>query len=372
MNDLQFAASVIAVAVGPSGPNLDYLKPLADFLGNKNCAGDDTLKLWDLVQTLQPDKLSFLAGCGSNQYGQLLADPQVIDEAHSMTEFSYLSESPIVSVYAGGGHTAFLDEVGNLEFFGWNDFGQAPLERLSNVLMASLGFSHTVVIDKVTNKLKVFGDDRHQQVSSITKSKYFKSTKFVSVSAGLFHTATITEIGTVVVFHKDGICEFTPNGSRAIKVVCGKKFTIVLDADGKLWSSGTSNKYQELGRDGDYSTFGLVKIVPGDIIDVGCGWSHVIALTKDGGIFGWGRSDKGQIGRNEFPSVARSIACGSESSYAVDNNNDVWSTGWNEHGNLADGSTKDSADWQKVDGPSFEMHNKRIAVGGAHMIVYTF
>lgn len=368
-NDLRFAASIIKVAVGPSGPNVDYLKPLANFLVDKNSLNDDTLKLWELVQKINAEELSFLAGCGSNQYGQLISKPHEFEEVHSLTELVYQNPAPLANIFAGAGHTALLDKVGNLQFFGWNEFGQAPMKRLSNVLVASLGFSHTVIIDKLTNKLKVFGSE--QQVAVITESSYFKSRRFVSVAAGLFHTAAITDAGSVVIFRKEGVVEFVPDDCNAVKVVCGKQFTIVLDSVGRLWSSGTSNKYKELGRGGDYKEFGLVENSPGDVVDVDCGWSHVLALTKDGTIFGWGRNDKGQIGGCKFPAAVRNIACGSEFSYVVDCENTLWSTGWGEHGNLADGGTKDSADWNKVDGPSFEMHNKMIAVGGAHMLVYT-
>jgi glutathione-specific gamma-glutamylcyclotransferase len=363
LNDLRLAASVIAVAVGPSGPNVDYLQPLAEFLRNKDCVDDDTLKLWDIVRSLNPERLHFFIGCGSNQYGQLLSDSRSFGEVDTLTELVYESERPIAELMAGGGHSAVLDDTGRLQLFGWNDFGQAPAEALTGIQSAALGFSHTVVIDMETRQLTAFGDDRYKQVSCIAESPHAKSHRFVSVAAGLFHSAAITESGSVVVFQKERVLEFAPQLSKAVKVACGKQFTVVLDDNGRLWSMGSSNKHGELGRDGLCSVFEQVKDVPRNVTDVDCGWSHALALSIDGSVFGWGRYDKGQFDNHSRPGqTIERIACGSEFSILVDSDDNVWSTGWNEHGNLGHRNKEDCI---------IPIRPKELAVGGAHVLVYS-
>lgn len=370
LNDLRFAASVIAVAVGPSGPNIDYLKHLVDFLSCKDSADDDTLKIWDIVRTLSPRRLHFFAGCGSNQHGQLLIDSRSFEELDTLTELVCETARPLVKVFAGGGHSAVLDDSGKLQLYGWNDFGQAPVEALAGIYTAALGFSNTIVVYAETMRLNALGDDRYKQVSSITESSLSQSQRFVSVAAGLFHSAAITTSGSVVVFQKECVLEFTPEGSKAVKVACGKQLTVVLDAKGRLWTTGSTNKYGELGRDGLCASFGQVQDVPTNAVDVNCGWSHSLALSKDGSVFGWGRNDKGQFGKNKFSGKVAEIACGSEFSILVDTNDNVWSTGWNEHGNLALETKEDSLTWQQVKEASFPIQQKQLAVGGSHVFVY--
>jgi alpha-tubulin suppressor-like RCC1 family protein len=146
------------------------------------------------------------------------------------------------------------------------------------------------------------------------------------------------------------------------------------------------------------------------------GWSHLVARVQQVAslddddtttakesiaVFGWGRSDKGQLGCREKcvptprrimmkdPSVTVvQIACGSESTYLMtntDDNNDnvkslLWSCGWNEHGNLGV-PTQDQADVTRltplvgtermVSPPTYSDGSGKLlmAAGGAHLLV---
>jgi alpha-tubulin suppressor-like RCC1 family protein len=81
--------------------------------------------------------------------------------------------------------------------------------------------------------------------------------------------------------------------------------------------------------------------------------------------------------------LIQAACCGAESSHVLDAKGNVYSTGWNEHGNLAVGHV-DSNDvdgeylvkWTVVSGanvvappPSTNRKEKMIAAGGAHLIV---
>lgn len=68
-------------------------------------------------------------------------------------------------------------------------------------------------------------------------------------------------------------------------------------------------------------------------------------------MYTWGRNTYGQLGRvssNDSFTPERiielegiiSIAAGSEHSMALDRNGQLWTWGWNEHGNCGNGSTE--------------------------------
>lgn len=61
---------------------------------------------------------------------------------------------------------------------------------------------------------------------------------------------------------------------------------------------------------------------------------------------------------------AASLHCSSESSVLVGRDGSVWTSGWNEHGNLGLGHTDDSHTWTKVQLPPTAF----VAAGGAHVL----
>ncbi|KAI4978253.1 hypothetical protein ZWY2020_014807 [Hordeum vulgare] len=69
--------------------------------------------------------------------------------------------------------------------------------------------------------------------------------------------------------------------------------------DGSLWVWGRSKRGQlGLGKDIVESTMpSRVEALAGyDVVKVSFGWGHAMALTKDGDLFGWGFSEKGRLG----------------------------------------------------------------------------
>ena len=275
---------------------------------------------------------------------------------------------------------------------------------------AALGFAHTLVIEKNTGRLYAFGDDSHGQVtgqlddpktllhvsSPQTPAPVLQDT-FQAISAGLFHSAAITIQGELVTFgsakHGQSLSNeggsantvtgrwMPPDGSKLVDVVCGRHHTAVVDERGRVWTFG-DNKYGQLGRqiqnNDDHSSESTKKRVPHhdpvpQLVDgalgrdhdgqlqcaeLKSGWSHMVARVSrqdstgihNGCIYGWGRSDKGQLGCQEktVPVPCRlhglgtkktkNVCCGSESTYFLVTENDidsVYSCGWNEHGNLA-------------------------------------
>lgn len=524
--DLRYAAAVMAVAHGPSGPNHVYLHQLYEFLmhakqqlqhqhrtvanevDSADVIEDDTYFLADMTTALQQHGLYYFCGAGSNQHGQLI---NYFDEDQ---DFASLTESFIAvaadanlpgdtmdkpkRLFCGGGHSGLLTERGNLYLWGWNQHGQCgtndtkqtavkvggtetsssqqassiPLMQSLSIKVetASFGFSHTLIIEKETGRLYAFGDDSHGQVTGrdasqqndgssisndstcfdvftpIVPSVVDKDESFAAVGAGLFHSAAITSKGELVTFGESKYGQAIMKGHRwkppdsvkLVDVVCGRHHTAMLDDQGRVWTMG-ENKLGQLGRQRENNAAKLQRrnvdpvpqLIDGTFgkdqlsisanqdasrpiyrcVELQSGWSHVAArveVQQDPStvttteIYGWGRSDKGQLGLQErliatptrlhlgrhamdhetSPVVA--LACGSDSTHFLVTKNEsesqIFSVGWNEHGNLGTGSKdeEDILEPREVPGVSkivspasystYPSNNILLAAGGAHML----
>ena len=107
--------------------------------------------------------------------------------------------------------------------------------------------------------------------------------------------------------------------------------------------------------------------VPFDAADVSAKGDHVLALTRDGGVFVWGRGDAGQLGIGPLPVVnyrtrtptaenyvpfpvriaslrdVVAISAGSRHSLALLKDGTVWGWGENRYGQVGDGTTVNRA-----------------------------
>mmetsp|Transcript_4099 Transcript_4099/g.9095 ORF Transcript_4099/g.9095 Transcript_4099/m.9095 type:complete len:800 (+) Transcript_4099:122-2521(+) len=494
--DLPLAAAIISVAIGPSGHNDVYLLHLDSFLTHaaehsksaasalEDHSGDfHTGELAGMVKLLQSKyRPYFLFGAGSNEHRQLLLNAEGGDNKstiqNDVREVDELTEILLVvprkddnkgeddnshepkSLHAGGGHSALLNNDGDLYLWGWNDAGQLgcapsktiqgeaasslnPIQPLSNIKVAAvdLGHTHTLVIEQGTGHLFGFGENGRGQVSGCANDKEtddfhvpqtpigLSEESFVDVAAGLFHSAAVTNQGELVTWGcgRFGQC-FSPSkvdaqndanpvstvgkwrpvdGCKLVQVACGRRHTVALDEHGRVWTLG-DNKYGQLGHSAGSDAEPQLVDGPLGKVNSGCfaicsGWSHILALTrdKDSGevnVYGWGRNDKGQLGmissktninmpqmlnlslNSSGGSISlQSACCGSECSHIIDTDGNLYSTGWNEHGNLAIGPKgkvegDSSSSWMATSGvrvvapPPSEVKRKLFAAGGAHMI----
>ena len=51
----------------------------------------------------------------------------------------------------------------------------------------------------------------------------------------------------------------------------------------------------------------LVEELNSPVVDLSVGLMHVVALTKDGKLFGWGKNDQNQLGKSEIYCYLHSI-----------------------------------------------------------------
>jgi alpha-tubulin suppressor-like RCC1 family protein len=291
---------------------------------------------------------------------------------------------------------------------------------------ADLGHTHTLVIEKNTGRLFAFGENGRGQVSGLCSDSVchepqtlLSDEQFIDVAAGLFHSAAITLQGELYTWgcgrfrqciavdsEQDTDESFTvgrwspPDGSKMVQVACGRRHTIMLDEHGRVWTMG-DNKYGQLGR-ADTEKSEDPQLVDGLLgqktFAIYSGWSHVLALIRNKDdeltLYGWGRNDKGQLGsltQNHCVSAPQmlsvgsenisiqSACCGAESSHVLDDSGIIYSSGWNEHGNLGIGHNNDDncidgCSWRRTTGaivvapPSNNMKKILFASGGAHLI----
>eukprot|EP00301_Raphidiophrys_heterophryoidea_P027069 c9468_g1_i1.p1 GENE.c9468_g1_i1~~c9468_g1_i1.p1 ORF type:complete len:356 (+),score=85.87 c9468_g1_i1:377-1444(+) len=168
------------------------------------------------------------------------------------------------------------------------------------------------------------------------------------------------------------------SGHEIDKVSCGTYFSsfLAVNSGNFLWLAG-QGKYGQLGINS--TTDSYVPVQPHltlasdeHVTDVALGYVHSVVLTSLGTVFAWGDNTYGQIGdgsgnQQNIPtkitinsaggkSITK-IACGLYHTLAVEaaetpagvGGTQVYAWGWNQYGNLCDGTTKDQLKPVKVD-----------------------
>ncbi|CAG2108675.1 unnamed protein product [Medioppia subpectinata] len=161
---------------------------------------------------------------------------------------------------------------------------------------------------------------------------------------GLDQTSAVKEPQHIKELSFIGICDFSE----------GYDFMIAQTSDGDLISWGNNNKGQ-LGR--GYTNYDhFVKpaeiVFPQNeyIVQISCGRKHSLALTSDGKVYGWGDNTSGQVSGKPTDNISaplklalknkiKYVFAGFESSYAVTIDGQVYSWGRNEYGILGHDNT---------------------------------
>ncbi len=151
---------------------------------------------------------------------------------------------------------------------------------------------------------------------------------------------------------------------KAVQVSAGAYDSAAIDPQGRVYTWGS-----ECNSGGSYSlsrsTPTLVQDPSGSneglqAVQVAVKWSFIMALDKNGTVYAWGYNDYGQLGNGTSdssytnqptpvqypgktgqPLQAKQISAGSWSALAIDTTDTVWAWGWNDRGQLGNGSTAD-------------------------------
>ena len=134
----------------------------------------------------------------------------------------------VKGVSCGEAHTVALDSEGHLYAFGWGAYGQLGLGAW---------------------------DAKQKSAEKVRKIKGLADVKVVAVSCGLLFSVCVTEMGQVWVWgcNDSGQLGLGSGPKQALTPIC------------------------------------LESLLSENVIDIVCGESHTIALTRSGGVYGWGK-----------------------------------------------------------------------------------
>lgn len=148
-----------------------------------------------------------------------------------------------------------------------------------------------------------------------------------------------------------------PNDSTIKDVYAGWAYFFVLMHDGTLWGKG-NNSLGQLGNGDNTNSTIWVQAQIQDVTTFTANSYHCLAINSEGNVYAWGGNDYGQLGTgNTTPSTipvqvsglngvgslkARKVYSSIYSSYAIDDNNILYSWGYNNEGQLGNGSTSKS------------------------------
>lgn len=194
-----------------------------------------------------------------------------------------------------------------------------------------------------------------------------------SIAAGSNHTLALKADGTVWTWGSNSFGQLgdgtTTDSSTPVRVLEGVRaiaagacHCLALKYDGTVWAWGY-NADGELGLGGPTTSDPFGVPTPYQVSNlshvsaIAAGDFHSLALTSDGTLWSWGSNVYGQLGNGKnfdryspvqvtaagkpITSV-RAIAAGAYHSLALRSDGTVWAWGYNVHGELGDGTTKNS------------------------------
>ena len=149
----------------------------------------------------------------------------------------------------------------------------------------------------------------------------------------------------------------------------GTFHTVLVRQDGSVWSTGVNS---------DAQNESFIKVISKDAMAAATGNYYSIVLKQDGSVLITGKNLRGHISffagsaisRRKFSVVkkildVKAVAAGGYHSMVVMRSGHVWCTGWNQYGQLGDGSTCDRVRFTSV----MRHEAEAVAAGDTHSIV---
>jgi alpha-tubulin suppressor-like RCC1 family protein len=173
--------------------------------------------------------------------------------------------------------------------------------------------------------------------------------------------AALVGIGLLVVEYqldRPGILigEPLPAGKVRPILVTGYDSAVLLAPDGSLWAwGGTATHLRSLFPQPTISQVPRRIGAESDWARVAGGLQHTVALKADRSLWAWGRNDEGEIGQGNFTNRYGTptrigtetnwtkVCAGEAHSLALKNDGSLWAWGYNDSGELGDGTTNTRA-----------------------------
>ncbi|CAA9284795.1 MAG: BNR repeat domain protein [uncultured Chloroflexi bacterium] len=202
----------------------------------------------------------------------------------------------------------------------------------------------------------------------------------VGVAAGENHTLALMADGSVRAWghnHFGQVGDGTPDDfnheyafepvpvqglSGVVAVAAGENHSLAVRSDGSLWAWG-SNATCQLGNGTCGGNRRAPAAVPGlaGVRAAAGGWKHTLAVTADGGLWGWGYNDAYQLGSTESVNgsalaprrLLEGVAAaqgGWLHTVALKADGSVWCTGYGHFGQCAGGTTQPRSGFAQIAG----------------------
>ena len=235
-----------------------------------------------------------------------------------------------IAIAAGSEHTVALKSDGTLWAWGYNVQGQLGNGTLSD--------SNTPV--EVSG-----GDDT-----------------WTAIAAGGYQTRALKSDGTLWWWGSSGTGFGSGNPAQVgsdndwTAIAAGFDHTVALKSNGDLWAWGW-NQYGQLGDGTNETSADPVQVSGGghEWVAIAAGPEHTVALKSDGTLWAWGYNLQGQLGdgtvrrtsNTPVQDIQKTITGlpsprGSHT-VALKSNGDLWAWGWNQYGQLGDGTNTHSS-----------------------------
>jgi alpha-tubulin suppressor-like RCC1 family protein len=248
--------------------------------------------------------------------------------------------SDVSRLEAGDAHSLALRGDGTVWSWGLNDYGQlgdgrsrqraesAPVALAAGVAAIQADFHHALAL-RLDGTVQSWGANYRDQLGRETRQI----------------TSQPETVGGLA-----GVVAVDP----------GDHHSLALTGDGTVWAWGW-NRYGQLG---DGTTSGgdcACRITPTrvvgltDVVAIGGGTYHSLALKRDGTVWAWGRNVAGQLGdgsTTDRPTPVRvmltdalpltgvvAIAAGEGHNLALIGDGTVWAWGWNDYGQTGDNAS---------------------------------
>ena len=295
---------------------------------------------------------------GYNNYGQL-GNGSSGNYEKSVSPIKIMENVAAVSL--GRWRSAAITKDGSLYMWGWNRFGELgngttneltrPQRVAANVQSVELGNYHTTAVSK-DGGLYTWGYNNYGQLGNGTTNNSYTPVKIMSdvvSSAGGSHTIALKKNGTVYTWGDNEYGELG-NGNKSNQT--SPVAIQIYDRTNVLTANGI--KYGVVPDNGGYS------FTPtGEITQIAAGHDHSAAVTKDGDLYMWGANGSGQLGiqsnvdsnipvkvnnsSSTLPEKSvKYVALGSYHSAAITKDGSLYMWGYNNYGQLGNGSTTNS------------------------------
>ncbi|WP_217134938.1 RCC1 domain-containing protein [Leucobacter chinensis] len=177
-----------------------------------------------------------------------------------------------------------------------------------------------------------------------------------------------------------------PGSARLVEITGGDTHVLGLDTDGRVFGWGGNTRSQlGLGDTQDRLEPTPIALLDGVTANqVEAGFYHSLALGSNGRVYGWGDNGNGQLGNPaagknaslpveaQLPADVRvtALAAGSYFSLALSESGDLYAWGYNDKGQLGDGSTVTRSTPVKVENPD-GAHFVSVAAGNGQSYAVT-